>query len=406
MSDASPLFAMPRDTERWGGAAALWVTVAGWAGAVRRAGSTPVIVTPTRTLSEQECLDATARTVATVGQRRIMRIAPQWTKQLVRDVQQARLMRSVDSRPHLQVLADSNVPFVWRHHELFHTTGAGLAASRHAPVIEYLHAPVVAEARRWGVRRPVSGGLLERWGEAPQLRAADVVACVSEEVAHDAERLGVRADRIVVAPMAVDPERFHPDVDASRLREEFHTIGDFVFGWVGSFRKFHAMDQTVIALRTLRDQGCRAGLVLVGDGPDRARIEEMATELGVHQWVRFHGQCNHLDMPTVLAALDAATLTASKGQEFHYSPLKLREYLASGLPVVAPQLGEMARLLDDEKSALLYEAGDPNGLAEGLARLAQHPELRVDLGREGRNLVLAVGTWDAVVRSTLERLGM
>lgn len=412
MSDASPLFAMPRDPERWGGAAALWVTVAGWSGAVRRAGATPVIVTPTRTLTEQECLDATARTVATLGaagtagQRRIMRIAPQWTKQLVRDAQQARLLRSVDARPHVQALAANHVPFVWRHHELFNTTGATLAESQHAPVIEYLHAPVVAEARRWGVRRPMSGGLLERWGESPQLRAADVVACVSDEVARDAERLGVRPDRIVVAPMAVDPDRFHPDVDASRLRDEFHTLGDFVFGWVGSFRKFHAMDQTVIALRTLRDRGCRAGLVLVGDGPDRARIEELATELGVHQWIRFLGQCNHLDMPTVLAALDAATLTASKGQEFHYSPLKLREYLATGLPVVAPRLGEMARLLDDGKSALLYEPGDPTGLAEGLARLAEHSALRVDLGREGRELVLAVGTWDAVVRTTLARLGL
>jgi glycosyltransferase involved in cell wall biosynthesis len=256
------------------------------------------------------------------------------------------------------------------------------------------------------VRRPLTGALIERWGEAPQLRRADVVACVSQEVAHEAERLGVRPERLVVAPMAVDPERFHPGVQSAELREQFHELGDFVFGWVGSFRQFHAIDHTVAALRHLRDAGCSAGLVLVGDGPDRQRVQALADELGVRQWVRFHGQCTNPQMPQVLAALDTAVLTAESGQQFHYSPLKLREYMAMGLPVVAPRLGEMARYLADGESALLYEAGDSAGLGAALARLAENPSLGAALGEASRDLVLATGTWDVVMASTLQRLGL
>ena len=397
---------MPREPERWGGAAGLWVTVAGWAGAARRAGASPVIVTPSGVMSEAECLQATALTASGRGRSRLARVTPQWARQLVKDTQTARDMRGIDLRPHLRDLPAGEVPFVWRHHELFHRTGQALASARHAPVIEYLHAPVVWEARRWGLRRSLSGALLERWGEAPQLRSADLVACVSQEVADEAERLGVRSDRLVVAPMAVDPERFHPGADVGELRQTFHELGDFVFGWVGSFRQFHSLDQALMALRHLRDGGCAAGLVLVGDGQDRPRIEAIADELGVRQWVRFHGQCNNLQMPSVLAALDAAVLTAAKGQQFHYSPLKLREYLAVGLPVVAPSLGEMARLLDHGSTALLHEAGDAAALAGALAQLAADPALRGRLGVDGRRLVLATGTWDVVMRTALDRLGL
>ncbi|MGB8861568.1 MAG: hypothetical protein WCC60_20095, partial [Ilumatobacteraceae bacterium] len=57
---SSPIFVMPRDPANWGGAAALWVTVAGWAAATRRRGGTPIILTPSGVLSEAECLQATA----------------------------------------------------------------------------------------------------------------------------------------------------------------------------------------------------------------------------------------------------------------------------------------------------------------------------------------------------------
>ena len=79
-------------------------------------------------------------------------------------------------------------------------------------------------------------------------------------------------------------------------------------------------------------------------------------------------------MPGFLASVDVAVLTAGEDQEFHYSPLKLREYLAMGLPVVAPRVGEMSRFIDDGSTGVLYEPGDMKGLAAAVGLLADDDE--------------------------------
>ena len=61
----SPVLVMPRHAAQWGGAAALWVTVAGWSAALRRRGHAPLVVTPAGLMSESDCLEATARNTTT-----------------------------------------------------------------------------------------------------------------------------------------------------------------------------------------------------------------------------------------------------------------------------------------------------------------------------------------------------
>jgi glycosyltransferase involved in cell wall biosynthesis len=274
------------------------------------------------------------------------------------------------------------------------------------PLIEYVHAPVVWEAKRWGVNRPLSASLLERYGERPQLKETDLVACVSEEVQLEVVRMGVGMDRTIVAPMGVDIERFSPSVDGSRWAAMTRSVGDIVLGWAGSVRRFHNVDVALRAIRDLRSQGCSAGLVIAGDGQDRPRLEALAVELEVTEWVRFVGQVPNAEMPGFLAAVDIAVLTAGADQAFHYSPLKLREYLAMGLPVVAPRVGEMARFLEDGATGMLYDAGDASGLAAAVQRIVDDDELRHELGAAGRALIAASGSWDSISAMCIERLNV
>src|SRR5207244_5321388 len=169
--------------------------------------------------------------------------------------------------------------------------------------------------------------------------------------------------RIVIAPTGADPELFAVPVDRAAVRRRLELDGRFVVGWVGSFRKFHALEHAVEALAGLDD----ATLLLVGDGPERARIEQLAQGRGVV--VRGTGTIAHDEIPSYLAAMDAALVLAAPGRTFHYSPLKLAEYLLAGLPVVAPRAGELPRLLHDGVDAVLYEPGDPSALANALRRL-------------------------------------
>ncbi|MGB0114797.1 MAG: glycosyltransferase, partial [Ilumatobacteraceae bacterium] len=373
---------MPRTPQNWAGAGALWITAAGWAGALRRRGFASSVVTPGGPLTEEACLSQTS-TASLSSRGRTSRV-PAALRVLARDGQRSvEMLRYRRRAPELAEVSNANagpIELVWQHHELFHTAGSKIAEVAGAPRIEYVHAPIVWEARRWGVERRVSGGPIIRLGEVPALRSADLVACVTEEVASEVVRLGVSSDRVLVSPMGIDPERFSPDLVPDADRMALDHLGDFVVGWVGSMRRFHALDLALEAVAIARAQGCRVGMAIAGDGQDRPRIESIVDDHGLGDAVQLLGQISNHDVPRLLASVDAAVITAGADQEFHYSPLKLREYLAMARPVAVPATGEIVRYLDDERTGMLYEPGDAVGLARVFTKLADDAVLRSTVG--------------------------
>ena len=215
-----------------------------------------------------------------------------------RRARDARRFRDVGERAEWRQV---DLEFVWQQHDLFHDAGRPLARRRGCPLVTFVHAGQVSEATTWGVRRPGWGHLLERVGERPQLRTSDVVACVSDEVAADVARLGADEDRIVVTPTAVDADRFTPLVSGADVRARFGLDGKFVVGWTGSFRRFHALEVAIEAFATVlqRAPGCR--LLLVGDGPERRHLEDVAISHGVLDAVVFAGVVPHDELPEYLA---------------------------------------------------------------------------------------------------------
>jgi glycosyltransferase involved in cell wall biosynthesis len=291
---------------------------------------------------------------------------------------------------------------VWQHHDLFHKTGIGIAQRHGCPLVSYVHAPQVWEAQRWGVRRPGWAHALERLGERPQLLASDVVACVSDEAAHAAhERLGVPADRLIVSPMAVDTDRFNPSVSGHDVRVRLELDDSFVVGWIGTFRRFHALEYLVDAFVRLHAHDDRARLLLVGRGSTQDDIEAFVRARGVTDAVRFAGAIHHLEMPSYIAAMDVAVVSALPDSTFHYSPQKLREYLACARPVVAPRVGEVPRSVQDGVQALLHAPGDPDDLAGKISHLADDPAFAKQLGVEGRRHIVQTATWQVRLEELL-----
>jgi glycosyltransferase involved in cell wall biosynthesis len=91
---------------------------------------------------------------------------------------------------------------------------------------------------------------------------------------------------------------------------------------------------------------------------------------------------------------------------FYFSPLKVFEYMAAGLPVVASRVGQLATVIQHEVNGLLCPAGAAGELAGALLRLHREPELRTRLGQAARATVLQNYTWDAVARRILRLTGL
>lgn len=393
MSDCA-VVVMPRDVGAWPGAEALWVTARGWARAAQDRFGEAWIATPGGAWPVGSLPD----TGGGRGRSRPPYPFPQTLKTLVKDV---RLWRR---QSRFELPADGpwsgrRVRLVWEHHDLFNRAGGGLAGVTGAPWVRYVHAPQVWEARKWGVRRPLWGGVLER-GEGRHLRRADLVACVSSRVRDRVVEMGVEPGRTVISPMAVDADVFTPRGEDMRARLAIPPEA-VVVGWCGSFRPFHGLRELMAGFAAAAARHPELHLLLIGDGPMRGELERAV------EWpdrVHFSGRVDHSRMPHWLRAVDVAVVSSQAGHDFHYSPLKLREYAACGLPVVAPDQGEMAELADCG-FLNLHAPGDPGQMAATLGRLAADPADRERQGAAARAHTLRRWTWSAQLSAVLDHLG-
>ena len=381
------------------------MAVAGWAAAARAIWGRSWLAAPEGVFTPEE-----ARALAS-SQRASGKISSSWRrfiprvlKTAAKDVREwrraARFTRDMpdgDWEGH-------DLAFVWQRHDLFQRAGHDLARRLGVPLVLCVDAPVVWEARRWGVRRPGWGRLLERVGEDPLLRSADLVVCVSEEVAEEVARRGVSSDRILVTPNGVDVHLFNPDVSGSAVRERYSLGDSFVLGWIGSFHKFHGLDLAIEAAAALQEDLPELTLLLVGDGLDRARIEAQGRRLGLSNVV-FTGTVDHSAIPSHIAAMDVSLVLSPNDEAFHYSPLKLREYMACGRPVIVPRIGELRHLISDGEDGLLVEPGDVSALVSAVLKLYEHPDLRGSMGARAREKMVRDGSWERQVQRTCEALG-
>jgi glycosyltransferase involved in cell wall biosynthesis len=96
--------------------------------------------------------------------------------------------------------------------------------------------------------------------------------------------------------------------------------------------------------------------------------------------------------------MDTAVVLAPRGEPFHYSPLKLAEYMAAGLPVVAPASGQLAQRLTDGVDSVVVPPHDTAALGAALRGLRDDPEERTRLGKAARAAAEAAWSWDEQVR--------
>ncbi|HEU5249032.1 MAG TPA: glycosyltransferase family 4 protein [Thermoanaerobaculia bacterium] len=228
--------------------------------------------------------------------------------------------------------------------------------------------------------------------------AAGVIVAVSEGVAATLERHPAARGRIRVVPNGVDPGRFRPDIAPAAPAPP----GVFTVGFVGSLKPWHGISTLVEAFARFRESEGDARLLVVGDGPERRTLDAEVSERGLAAFTRLTGPVDPEEVPRFLVSMDAAVAPYPSDASFYFSPLKVYEYMAAGLPVIASAVGQLADLLEEGRCGILCTPGDPAEFAEALVRLRRDPDLRRRLGRDARARVLRECTWDMVAERLLE----
>lgn len=393
-----PLFTPPMTHLRAG---AVWVTIANWADALAaRYGDARVVTSQEHMGADLVRSRASWGSGGGAGAEKRYRLPH--VRTLVKDLRWG-AWSAFDaihaSRADLSPFEDA--PYVWQHHDLFASNGFVAASRLGLPTVLFVDAPQVWEAKRWGVNRPGWGRILEFAGEQHQLSRADLVACVTDEVANQVLAITDGKARVLVTPCTAE-------IPTLSLREqtraELGLEGRVVLGWVGSFRPFHNVSMLIRAAKDLTESHEGLTLLLIGDGPTRARCEELATTLGVD--CRFTGAVPNADVLGLLQGCDIGVLPSGTGGDFHYSPLKVKEYMAAGLPVVLPRVGEMGRTMTHGEDALLYEPGSESDLTIALKQLLYDRPLRNRLARAATELLRSSFTLGEQLRRIEENLGV
>ena len=295
--------------------------------------------------------------------------------------------------------AEAPVDLVYERYALWGRTATSWARDHGVACVLEVNSPLPDEQARHRV-------LVDRDAADDVARAAtaqaDVVACVSEPVARWVRGLGsARSGAVHVVPNGVDTRRFTPAV--VRPRPDVFTLG-----FVGTLKPWHGVGDLVRATALLRRQDPSYRLLVVGDGPERERLERLADELGLGDSVEFTGAADPADIPGHLARIDVAVAPYPALHDVYFSPLKVYEYLAAGRPVVASDVGSLRELLvgGPDPLGVLYPAGSAAGLAAAVSRLRHEPSVRAVLGERARRAMVEQHDWKHVLERILDVTGV
>jgi phosphatidylinositol alpha-1,6-mannosyltransferase len=196
-----------------------------------------------------------------------------------------------------------------------------------------------------------------------------------------------------VVPNGTDPERFRP-LDAGAARRRLGLGDGPLLLTVGRLVPRKGIDTTLRALPTVLDAVPDLTYLVVGTGPDRARLDALATTLGVRDHVQFEGHVPADDLPHYYGAADLFVMPSREAPpDVEGFGIVFLEAGACGLPVVGARTGGIPDAVRDGETGLLVPPSSPAALAEALTHVLTAPDVAARLGAAARQRVEQEASW-------------
>ncbi len=193
---------------------------------------------------------------------------------------------------------------------------------------------------------------------------------------------GFPEKKVVSIPTGVNAD-FFSEAKKPELKLKYGIGRDSqVITYVGIFRAVKGHEVTLKAVRSVINSFPNAKFFLVGDGPDKKLLEDMAKTLGVSDNVIFPG---FIDNVSEIYSFSDVSILSSWSEGL---PQSMLQAMASGVPIVASNVGGVPEVVTHEKTGLLIEAGDHQALAENIIRILSSPDLASEMSARARNLMV------------------
>ncbi len=277
--------------------------------------------------------------------------------------------------------------FVYERYNLFLFSGLWLKHLTGVPLFVEINGPIYEERSQ---HDGLSLQLFARWAQGVVWRGADYALPVTQVLAGYVKRYGVPDRRIQVIPNGINPVRFADAYTLSAAKQLRGLEGRLVLGFTGFVRSWNALDR-VIDLIAREGEKHNLHLLVVGDGPARRDIEQMAEDMGVSHRVTVTGVIGRDEVGEYISAFDIALIP---GVTEYASPLKLFEYLALGRAIVAPDMPNIREILTDGENAVLFDPVNKGAFAAAILRVGLDEQLRHRIARSAKATITAQNlTW-------------
>lgn len=215
------------------------------------------------------------------------------------------------------------------------------------------------------------------------LNRFDKIIAVSDELKKEITEVGVPAEKILIIPNGIDINRFTKKYNVDRVRMQLGIPAQYkVVGTIGrlSTEKGHSI--FIDAADKIRKEHPSTFFIIVGDGLLREKLQQKVTKLALENHFLFTGIID--DIPKVLSIIDIFVLPSlTEGL-----PMALLEAMAARKPVVASKVGSIPQLIIHNKTGLLVQPADIEGLIISIGELLQNPEKAKQLAEAGYQTIV------------------
>ncbi len=224
---------------------------------------------------------------------------------------------------------------------------------------------------------------------------ADSVSVASEKLKTLALRRGADPRKVSLVPVGADPEMFCVDVSESQaVRKKYDVNGELLILYHGQLHSCQYVRLFLGAAKLIFEDPSarRMKFMVLGDGSELGRLKKFTETLGLGENIIFAGSVSHTDVPAYIAAADICVAPFEDNEITRCkSPLKVVEYLASGKAVVASDVGEVRRMI--ENAGVLVQPGRTDKIAGGIMELANDDARRKAMAGTARRRVEIKYNW-------------
>jgi glycosyltransferase involved in cell wall biosynthesis len=208
------------------------------------------------------------------------------------------------------------------------------------------------------------------------LKNEDAVLALTEDMKREMQKIYDRD--IFVIPNGINLERFK-----NLSKGDIRSKGEKTILFVGTLRPVKGLTYLIEAMKITRDKNKDIQLMLVGSGEERVHLEVLIKKLKLKKCVNFIGKVPNEEVPEYMFASDVFVLP-SLSEGF---PNVVLEAMASGLPIVATNVGGLSEIIKDGENGFVVEPKSPKQIAEMVLMLLEDDELRERISKNNKKRV-------------------